>query len=135
MIWSIMEKPVSEASDKHRESMRDILTIMHKGWKIHEESWNPKTEKYEIDKIAAMTQAVGGDADVGNLVYLFEHNGNDIQGSSLDFGIGWGKNQNVLTNIPPRPEKIEGFYHIWNIEREEWEKKKDLYTPPNAKEA
>lgn len=70
-----------------RIAILQILQIMFRGWKIHEESWDAVKADYTRDKVACMIEAAGGDEAVGYTVHLMDHWGNDLQDVSPLFGV------------------------------------------------
>lgn len=93
-----------------RDHIRELLTCMFNGWRLHEASWDKDARKYTLDLTDAMTQAAGGDKMLGNLLDLFSYWSNDIQSVAAHYGIAINEDGSVRTDVPPPPTP-EHYWH------------------------
>ena len=108
----------------NREAIRRTLIIMLTGWQLHEKSWDAATSKYTRDKVECMIEAAGGDEETGYMVYLYDHDGTDIQDMAPHFGVGYGPDGEVRTDIEPCPDETGnakyGYKHRWIPKENKW---------------
>lgn len=109
-----------------RNSVKDILRVILKGYTIHENSYVEEASEgpiwdrasYSKTMEEAMTEAADGDSVIGNVAYLMSNNSNDLQYSAMELGIGYNKTGDVID----LPEKScpEGHWAEWDSKEEKW---------------
>lgn len=115
-----MEQKAMSEKVSNAEALKKILTIILTGFRLHELSWNTTTNKYDRDEVDCMVEAAGGDKNTGYMCHLFDYWGNDVEKMAAHYGVGYGKDGNVKTDIPPVPDTESDY--TWNSKIEKWVK-------------
>ena len=88
--------------------MKELLTIMFNGWKIHRDSWDEGSQTHGVGEEEAMIQACNGDEKMGCLLKTFDHWEKDIISQAAHYGIGFNEDNEII-EIPPAPS----WNHYW----------------------
>jgi hypothetical protein len=98
--------------------MKDIFIKMYRGWLIHQASYDPVKETYNLTLQEGLEEACGGNELEARALNLFSYWENDIQDISPYFGVALETNESgdlyVKEDVPPPPTPD----HWWN--KGEW---------------